>query len=358
MEHSGSGEGPWTVAWVVPAWRIGSGGHTTIFRLIRQLELRGHRCAIFLFDPFKRESRHAAALRREIREHFVEIDAQVFRGLDDFTGADICVATESWTAFPVRDLPNCREKVYLVQDHEEEFYATSAESLWAAETYRMGLRCIAYTPWMADILEQRYGQEARWFECGTDLETFTYADDSQRAPGMVAVYARSETDRRAVPLAMAGLATLADRRPDLHPVLFGSRQRQRLPFQADNLGVVAPKRLAELYRRASAGVVLSLTTHSLVAQEMMASGLPVVELEGDNVGSALGASGEIAVLSRRTPDAIADALEHLLDERAEASAMALRARQFVETRTWERAGDQVEDAMRAFLTNPARRASR
>jgi O-antigen biosynthesis protein len=352
VEHSGSVAPPWTVAWVVPPWRIGSGGHTTIFRLIRQFELRGHRCAIFVFDPFGRERRHAAALRDEIREHFVPIEAPVFKGLADFRGADICVATECWTAFPVRDLPDCREKVYLVQDHEEEFFATSAESLWAAQTYRMGYRCIAYTPWMANLLKQRYGLEARWFECGTDLDTFAFSGEEGRSPGLVAVYARSETERRAVPLAMTGLAMLAERRPDLHPVLFGSRQRWRLPFPADNLGVISPRHLAELYRRASAGVVFSLTTHSLVAQEMMASGLPVLELEGDNVGSALGASGEVVTLARRTPDGIADALESLLDNRADAAAMTARARRFVEARTWERAGDQIEDAMRDFLGNP------
>ena len=99
----------------------------------------------------------------------------MFRGLDDFTGADICVATECWTAFPVRDLPNCREKVYLVQDHEREFYATSAESMWAEETYRMGFRGIAYTPWMAECCSSRYGMAASWFECGTDLDMFRFA---------------------------------------------------------------------------------------------------------------------------------------------------------------------------------------
>ena len=39
----------------------------------------------------------------------------------------------------------------------------------------MGYRCIAYTPWMADILRERYGLEARWFECGTDLDVFPFA---------------------------------------------------------------------------------------------------------------------------------------------------------------------------------------
>jgi glycosyltransferase involved in cell wall biosynthesis len=205
---------------------------------------------------------------------------------------------------------------------------------------------------MAGILRERYGVEARWFECGTDLDVFTFAGEEGRREELIAVYARRETERRAVSLAMAGLAVLAERRPTIRPVLFGSRQKAKLPFGAEDLGVAPPRRLAELYREASAGIVFSLTTHSLVAHEMMASGLPTVELEGDNVGSALGASGELVELAARRPDAIADAVERLLDDRESAAAMARRARAFVEERTWERAGDQIESALREFLANP------
>jgi glycosyltransferase involved in cell wall biosynthesis len=84
----------------------------------------------------------------------------------------------------------------------------------------------------------------------------------------------------------------------------------------------------------------------------MASGLPVVELEGDNVASALGGSGELVELAERTPDAIADAVERLLDDRERAGAMARRARSFVEERTWERAGDQVEAALLDYVSRP------
>ncbi len=76
--------------------------------------------------PVQAQHARAAVLRAEIREHFVPIDAEVFIGLEDFDSADVAIATEWNTAFPVRDLPNCREKAYLVQDHEPEFFATSA----------------------------------------------------------------------------------------------------------------------------------------------------------------------------------------------------------------------------------------
>ncbi len=355
--HSGDPTGPWRLAWIVPKWQVGSGGHTTIFRLIRQLELRGHRSVIHLFDPHRLNRLSARELREQIRERFVPgVEAEVFLGLEDFDSADVAIATGWETAFATRDLPRCREKAYLVQDHEPEFFATSAQSIWAEETYRMGFRCIAYTPWMANLLRDRYGVQARWFECGTDLDVFRFAGEEGRREELVAVYARRETDRRAVDLAMTGLAVLARRRPTVRPVLFGSRQRAPLPFAAEDLGVAAPRRLAELYREASVGMVFSLTTHSLVAQEMMASGLPVVELEGDNVGSALGASGDVVEMAARRPDAIADAVERLLDDRAAAGAMAARARAFVEARTWERAGDQVETALREFLSKPRARA--
>ena len=55
-----------TLAWVLPPWRRGSGGHMTIFRLVQMMERRGHRCVIFVFDPAGNErarGRRAQAAR-------------------------------------------------------------------------------------------------------------------------------------------------------------------------------------------------------------------------------------------------------------------------------------------------------
>ena len=344
--------GPFTIAWVVPPWSVGSGGHTTIFRLIRELERRGHSCSIHLFDPGHDEQRSGGELREEIRSRFVEVDAPVFRDLERFSGADIAIATEWRTAYPVRDLPGCREKVYLIQDDEPQFYATSSRSIWAEESYRMGYRCIAYTPWMADIVRDQWGLEAHPFECGTDTDVYEFAGEEGREAALVVLYARAETERRGVELALAGLATAFERRPDLRVVAYGSNLPISAPFPLEDRGVLPPVELAELYRRGAVGLVFSLTTHSLVAHEMMASGLPVVELEGANVSSALGRSGELVELAERAPDSIAAHVLRLLDDRERAAAMAARARAFVEERTWERAGDQVDAALRDYMSRP------
>jgi glycosyltransferase involved in cell wall biosynthesis len=205
---------------------------------------------------------------------------------------------------------------------------------------------------MADILRERWGLEASYFECGTDTDVYEFAGEDEREPELIAVYARWETERRAVELALAGLATAFERRPSLRVVAFGSALGVPAPFPLEDRGIQPPRALAALYRRASVGLVFSLTTHSLVAHEMMASGLPVVELDGDNVSSALGASGELVELAERTPDSIADTVARLLDARERAAAMARRARGFVEERTWDRAGDQVEAALLDYLSRP------
>jgi O-antigen biosynthesis protein len=344
--------GPLRLAWVIPPWRVGSGGHAAIFHLLHGLEELGHKCAVYVFDPFHSDDRPAHVLREEIREHFVPLEAEVFLGLDDFDSADVAIATNWWTAYPVRDLPRCKEKVYLVQDHESEFYPTSVESLWAEQTYGMGYRCLAYTPWLAGVLREQYGLKVAQFDMGTDLETYTSTGSEEREPGLIAVYGRGETSRRAVELVIAGLATLFERRLDHRVVLFGSNFPPNVPFPCENVGVVPPKKLAALYRRASIGLVFSMTNLSLVDQEMMAAGLPVVELNRENVSASLGRSGDLTLLAKPTPEGVADALERLLDHREEAAEMAARAKAFVEGHTWRHAAEQVEAALYDYLARP------
>ena len=74
-----------------------------------------------------------------------------------------------------------RARAYLVQDHEPEFYATSAERLWAEWTYRQGLHCICASPWLADLVRERYGATRRSFDLGVDHDALPAAADAPRA---------------------------------------------------------------------------------------------------------------------------------------------------------------------------------
>ena len=71
---------------------------------------------------------------------------------------------------PTLLLDNCRARAYVVNDHEPEFYPTSTDFLLAQDSYRYGLHCIAASPWLRDLLIERYGVSADAFELGVEHE--------------------------------------------------------------------------------------------------------------------------------------------------------------------------------------------
>ena len=97
-------------------------------------------------------------------------------------------------------------------------------------------------------------------------------------------------------------------------VLFGTHNRVRAPFAFEQLGVEAPERLRRLYSEATVGLSLSLTNYSLIPSEMLACGLPVVELAGRACEAVYGNDGSVITLARDDPADIAAQLGGLLDD--------------------------------------------
>jgi glycosyltransferase involved in cell wall biosynthesis len=244
-------------------------------------------------------------------------------------------------------LEQCRARAYLVHDHEPEFYGTSVESVWAAETYRLGLYHIAASPWLRDIVKQRYGGHASLFQFGVDHARYRPIESIARRRDTVVFYARHVTPRRAVPLGLLALAELHHRRPDVRIVMFGDIAPQTT-FPFDHIGVASQAGLAALYNEATVGLVLSLTNYSLVPQEMLACGLPCVDLAGFCAGTVFGHDGPVE-LAAFDADAIADAIERLLDDEQRWEARSEAGRAFVREHTWESAAREVETGLREAL---------
>ncbi len=336
------------LALVIPAFRRGSGGHTTIYNLLTRLEERGHIVSTWLLDPEGRQvAEWPAVARAKLREFFRPPAGPLFKGFADWHGADVVIATGWETVHPVLRLDHCRARAYLVQDHEPEFFGTSAQRLWAQETYDHDLLAIAASPWLAELVTRGRGRPARHFDLAVDHAVYRPQPVVPRTDTVV-FYARAATWRRAVPLGVLALAELQRRRPGLRFVLFGDELPAAAPFAYEDLGVAAAAQLARVYAEATVGLCLSLTNCSLIPLEMLACGLPVVELAGRGWDGA-GEDRAPLELAAADPVAIADALERLLDD------PALRARRreagiaYVAPRTWERAADQVEQALRDAL---------
>jgi glycosyltransferase involved in cell wall biosynthesis len=235
-----------------------------------------------------------------------------------------------------------------VQDHEPEFYGTSAEAVWAAQTYRLGLHCICASPWLADLVAERYNATAGSFDLGVDHPTYRPVPGVARRDDLVVLYARAVTPRRAVPLGLLALEELHRRRPGVELALFGESRPIEARFPYRHLGIVEGPQLARLYAEATVGVVMSMTNPSLVPTEMLACGLPCVDVASPGMLSTFGPEGPVELASF-DPIALADAIERLLDDPAMRAARQDAGLALVRDRTWDGAAHQVESGLREAL---------
>jgi O-antigen biosynthesis protein len=345
-DASGAADGPLSVAIVIPPFRRGSGGHRTIADLVRGLEDRGHAISLWLDDG---EGRHAgdSDVGAMFRDYFGPVRAGVHRDVSGFDGADVVVATGWQTVHRVLRLPGARARAYLVQDHEPEFFGTSAERTWSEQTYGLGLHCICASPWLAGVVRERYGATASAFDLGIDHDAYK-PWPVHRRDDLVLLYARAVTPRRAVPLGLLALEELHRRRPKVELMLFGDTTPVAAPFPHRHLGVLDREALAHAYNSATVGVVLSTTNPSLVPTEMLACGLPVVDLASDAMLDTFGADGPIS-LAAFDPLAIASAVEALLGDLELRAAHMRDGLDLAATRTWAHAAEQVEAGLRDAL---------
>ena len=336
------------LAFIVPPFGIGSGGHGTIFRLLHLLERAGHTCSIWVHDPFgERASEWAGVMRNVVVEHFSPVAAPLHKEFDDWRGADVVIATGWQTVYPAMLLEGVRARAYMVNDHESEFYPTSFESHFAEQTYYLGLYGICASPWLRDIYVDRYGGQAGYFELGVDHDVY-FPRPIEREDQTVAFYCRPQTGRRAHALGRLALAALHRRRPGLRVISYGSETEVRMPLPYEHAGIAPPSQLSWLYSQATVGLCLSMTNYSLIPQEMLACGLPCVELRHPSTEGVFGLDGPVA-LAAFDPDAVAAAIDALIDDRELWQRKSRAGIEFVADKSWERVATVVEREVREAL---------
>jgi O-antigen biosynthesis protein len=333
---------PLEVAWVCKPPGEGSGGHTTMFRMVAALEAAGHRCTVYLYD------RHGWELdqhRRTIRSWWPWVGAEVRDAAAGIADAHVVMATSWDTAYPVLASPAKGARCYFVQDFEPSFYPTGSLALLAEETYRWGFQGVTAGCWLDAMLERKYGMPADHFDFGCDLDAYA-GTGAERREG-VCYFCRPSTPRRAHELAVAGLERFAQRHPESPIHTFGESPGH-LPFPVVDHGLMTPQQLGELYRSCVAGLILSATNVSLVPHEMLAAGcIPVVnEAEHNRVVLA----NDQVAYTRPTPFDIGETLSRLVSPPAEhREATATTAVHSVGTTSWDRAGAQVERILRTTV---------
>ncbi len=310
---------PLNIGWIVVPPARGSGGHTTLFRMIEGLETAGHRCTILIHD------RHRGDLREQeqvIREWWPRIRASVSSAADAIVGFDACVASSWETAHVLA----CRatapmRRLYFVQDYEPYFYPRGGVYATAEDTYRFGFRNIALGQMVAGALNREVGVDADVTQFGCDTDVYRPLPNLRRTG--VVLYSRPDTPRRGFWLACAALARFHAMHPEVPIHLYGARVAG-LPFPATSHGRLTPMELNELYNRCIAGIALSFTNISLVAAEMLAAGtIPVVNDSSDARADLRSSYVEWA---HPTPTALATALSRAVAREGREERARLGAR--------------------------------
>lgn len=336
------------IAWVSKPPGQGSGGHTTMFRMVAALEAAGHRCTVYLYD---RHGWEVEQHRRTIGSWWPWVGAEIRDCADGIADAHAILATSWDTAYPVLASPARGARCYFVQDFEPSFYPAGSLALLAEETYRWGFQGVTAGAWLDRFLEREYGMPADHFDFGCDLEVYAGTGAERRAG--VCYFCRPSTPRRAHDLALAALELFAERHPEA-PIHTYGESPGPLPFATVDHGLMTPAELGDLYRGCVAGIVLSATNVSLVPHEMLAGGcIPVVN-EAEHNRAVL--ANDLVAYARPTPFDLAAALSHLVaapGERREAAATA--AVHSVTSASWVLSGHQVERIVRtAVLARQAR----
>ncbi|WP_292034937.1 MULTISPECIES: glycosyltransferase [unclassified Brevundimonas] len=266
---------PLTISWIVPGLIIGGGGHRNIIRCAYHLEKLGHRVSLHFIDS----ADSGEVVREQVREHFYPFDGHVGLLGEDLPPSDIVFATH-WTtvAHAERFSDRIGEIVYFVQDFEPYFYSMGSEYVMAENTYRKGYYAVTSGIWCEHFLRNAYGGEADHFQFPIDREIY-FNRSAVRRKDRVIFFAKPEMPRRCYELGVQALRALHKLRPDIEIVFFGSSHQRPVDFPVLQLGMLpGPHDLAKLYNEATVGLAFSTTNPSLVPYEMMACGLPVVDL--------------------------------------------------------------------------------
>jgi len=313
--------------WLVPFFSKGSGGHKSLFRFIKGLESIGVKCVIYIVGEYEYDLRLTPEkIKQKIWQYFETIEAEVKIYSSDSTDkkANILVSTSWITAYAALTF-NADKKVYFVQDYEPSFYSMGSYWYLAEATYHFGYHHVTLGIWLTNLLKQKYDITSDYYNIVVDRDIYyprekinnkniklIGSDDNFK----ICFYGRSVTPRRCFELVVMALHLFSEqvKDKDITLICFGWNKIPPLPFNCYNLGVLTPGDLAELYSVCDICIAPSATNLSLVANEVMACGCILMDIDAENTLYDLHHL-ENSYLVKPDPQSIYEGLLHLYNDR-------------------------------------------
>jgi len=241
--------------------------------MVEALEARGHRCVAFIYD------KHGVDIPRltaRIRLHWPHIHPEIRDARTGIDAVDAVLAT-SWESAHVivKYGRSPMHRLYFIQDYEPYFYGHGAEYEFAAMTFQLPLVRIALGEMLDGMIKDATGLTSKVVPFGCDSDVYRLPGKDVVRSGIV-FYCRPDFPRRGYELACVALMAFHRIHPEQEIHVYGARPRG-LDLPLTFHGRLTASELNDLYGRTIAGLAMSFTNITLVAEEMLAAGnLPVV----------------------------------------------------------------------------------
>ncbi len=324
-QQSKSIKTPKTVGWFLPSFNGIYAGLNNIFSFADYLANDKKLVTSFFILTGNPD---ADAEKKLVVERFPSLkDANfiAFDGVDikKLPSLDIGICTLWSTAYPLARATNIGRKCYFIQDNEVNFYPKGSISALVEQTYRLGFLALANTPGLLDLYENKYGGSGVVVKSLVDLSIHHPAkkkNTSPKPPYKVFFYGRPNMPRNAFEIGLAGLQKLKERLGDKIQIVAAGADWDPAMYGVsgviENLGKISYAELPEFYRSLDAGLMFMYSGHpGVIASELMASGVPVVVNEYDDITwNDLYVHEKTCIKTLPTVSIIADNLECLLTD--------------------------------------------
>lgn len=296
------------IAWFVPDFLKGSGGHRTIFQNVNYLVSRGFACDIYVKTVYN-QSMLPNEIYKNILEWYGDFYGDVFVNYELVRDYDMVIATGWETVEPVVRV-ECKRKMYFIQDFEPWFFPMGQDYIAAEGSYRHKLDGVSIGKWLPVKLKKEYGLGVVPFSFGADLKVYKRLKKIKKERAVCFIFQPGKP-RRCTDLGLKALKIVRELRPNVKIYLFGSEKVEMDDDMVEHLGVLTPEECNSLYNKCEVGLCFSASNPSRLPFEMMAAGLPVVDLYLDNNLYDFPDGG--CLLAQPEPAAVATAIIKILD---------------------------------------------
>lgn len=343
VENEKNGGERGKIAWFVPDFSKGSGGHRTIFQNANMLIKQGYMCDLYVKTA---HPKMPIEIYNNIVDWYGGFDGDVFNDFVLAKDYDIVIAT-GWDTAEAVAKTDCKNKLYFIQDYEPWFFPMGQQYLSADNSYDYGLRGISIGNWLPVKLKREHGLEVQSFSFGADLCVYKSIKKAKKEDAVCFIFQPGKP-RRCADLGLRALKIVQLVRPETKIYLYGSKKMPIVGKNVKHLGMLTPEGCNELYNKCKVGLCFSASNPSRIPFEMMASGLPVVDFYLENNLYDFPEDG--CLLAEPKAEAVAAAIIKLLDDDDMRKKMSLAGEKYMQDFSLKRGYNELKEIIDGVMS--------